>query len=449
MDHASPPQSETTEAPHAGEHLALLAADPKAWCVAIPLLFGALASFRLNIPSHAYFDEIHYLPAARELLGLFGDGGAYINREHPLLGKEMLAIGMALFGDNPIGWRIMPLLCGVLGLAASMRALWHASHDRFATIAYGVLLASGFHLFVFSRIAMLDIFMATALAVAAWQFAAAIRRPEQGRWRLAATGAALGFAMAAKWNAVPLAMVPGIAFLVARFSAGRRRFFTSRRGIPIPGVSLIEAGLWLGLLPLLIYALTFAPGYWLGDAFHPSPLARDGLIAFHGEILELQQQVLKPHTYQSNWPQWVLNTRGIWYLYENVDGAQRGILLIGNPLSMLAGLFALAWCALDGWKARNWAKLAVVIGYAVSLGLWLVAPKPVQFYYHYFVPSFFLLGALALASADLVRSRWHWAGYGLVAGSLAMFAVFYPILSAAPLDGPMSFAKWTWIAGWR
>ena len=134
---------------------------------------------------------------------------------------------------------------------------------------------------------------------------------------------------------------------------------------------------------------------------------------------------------------------------HGVDGAQRGVLLIGNPVTMLLGLPALAWCLVKGLLRGDWARLAVVIGYAVSLGLWLIAPKPVQFYYHYVMPSLFLLGALALSLSDLRRAghpRWAW---GTLAASTVLFAVFYRILSAAPLEGPMSFTAWTWIAGWR
>jgi dolichyl-phosphate-mannose--protein O-mannosyl transferase len=425
--------------------------DPLGWCLILTGLFALLAGLRLAIPSAPYFDEVHYLPAARELVNLIETGhGGYPNREHPLLGKELIALGIWLMGDTPLGWRIMPLAFGTLALFASMRALWHAGRDRFATIALGVLLATGFALFIQSRLAMLDVFMAAFLALAAWQFAGACREPETGRWRLALAGIALGLAMAAKWNAIPLAVLPGLSFFAARWSAGRRRLFLSRRGAPVPGITLVEAFVWLGIAPLVTYALTFLPGYGLGEYLRPSPLAANGLIGLHREILDLQTQVLAPHAYQSNWPQWVLNTRGIWYLYEVVDGAQRGVLLIGNPLTMLAGLPALAWCLASGAWRGNWAKLGAVIGYGASLGLWLIAPKPVQFYYHYFVPHFFLLAALALALSDLRRSaRFGWSAWAVLAGSTGLFALFYKILAAMPLSSAGSFIKWAWIAGWR
>ena len=425
--------------------------DPWLWCIAIPLLFGALATIRLTVPSSPFFDEVHYLPAARELLkiGEVG-GGTYLNQEHPLLGKQLIALGIHLLGDNPLGWRIMPLFAGMIAVGAAMRALWHASEERFATIAFGVLLLSGFHLFIHARIAMLDIFMAAFLALAAWQFAAAIREPETGRWRLALTGIALGCAMASKWNAVPLAMAPRLTFFAARLSAGRRRLLMSRRGVPVPGITLLEAFAWLGVVPLVVYAATFLPGYWLGNAINPSPLSETGLIGFHVKILEMQGSVMAPHSYQSTWPQWVFNSRGIWYLYEFTDNAQRGVLLIGNPLTMLAGLPALVWCLWTGIYRVDWARLGVVVGYGVALGLWLIAPKPVQFYYHYMMPSVFLLAALALTLSDLSRSQqYRWVALAVPIVSLILFAVFFKILTAGELEGPMSFAKWTWIEGWK
>ena len=125
-----------------------------------------------------------------------------------------------------------------------------------------------------------------------------------------------------------------------------------------------------------------------------------------------------------------------------VDGAQRGVLLIGNPLTMLLGLLALTWCLVIGAWRGNWAKLAVVIGYAAGLGLWLIAPKPVQFYYHYFVPHFFLLGALALSLADLRAVGWgKWLAWGTLAASAGLFALFYKVLAAAPLEGAASFRQ--------
>lgn len=414
--------------------------DPLGWSAAITLAFWLLCLPYLTVVTKPYFDEVHYLPAARELLAL----REFTNREHPMVGKELIALGIWLLGDNPWGWRLLPTLFGALALFANIRAMWFASLSRFAALAYGVLLATGFHLFVHARIAMLDIYYLAFLSLAAWQFAAAMRQPEQGRWRLALTGIALGLAMGSKWNALVIATLPGLTFLVARFMAGRRRLLFSRRGAPVPGITLMEAFVWLGVVPLAVYAASYAPGYW----FQINPITQ-GLVFHHQFMLSLQEQVLSPHPYQSTWTEWVINWRAIWYLYEPVDGVQRGILLIGNPLTMLLGLPALAWCAWAGLRHRNHAALGVVLIYAISLLFWVFAAKAVQFYYHYSLPSMALLAALALACDALWRKGLRKLALAPVIGSALVFAWFYPIVSAAPLKGPNSFAVWTWLPSWR
>lgn len=415
--------------------------DPIRWTIGLTALFAALAWVRLTIPTAPYFDEIHYLPAARHLL----EGDKWMNREHPMVGKEMLALGIALFGDNPLGWRIMPLVAGTLALFASMRALWFASLSRFATLAYGILLVSGFLLFIHARIAMLDMFMVSFFALAMWHCAAAVRQPETGRWRLALAGVALGLALGAKWNVLFVAALPGLGFFFARLAAGRRRLLTSRRGAPVPGVSLLEAALWLGLVPVLVYALTYLPAVFIGK----DPMPWNGLIAEHVKMLSMQELIVRPHPYMSRWPQWVLDSRSIWYLWEWADRAQRGVVTIGNPLTMLLGLPALVWCAWAGVWQRRWDALAAFLLYAGALGLWIVANKPIQFYYHYFLASCALLAALALALDALwQRGRRSWALAPLVL-SVVVFVWFYPILSAAPLEGPRSFEKWMLLDSWR
>ncbi len=416
--------------------------DPLVWCVAITLAFLVLVLHRLGTPSKIMFDEVHYLPAARRLIDLT----SRLNPEHPLLGKEFIALGMLTAGDNPFGWRLPNALLGTLGLFAAMRAMWWASLSRSATLLFGLLFATNFLWFVLSRIAMLDMAMASMLALGFWQAAVAWRKGS--RLHLALCGVFLGLSLGGKWNGAPILALPGLLFAWDRWwaLAGRRRAFLIARDMgPVPGVSLLEAVLWLGVVPLLAYFATFAPAFF----YKVQPLTVQGLIPWQSYMLKLQDSVVKPHLYQSRWWQWVFNIRPIWFFYAPWDGAQRGVLMLGNPFTMLAGLPALLLCLWAGVRKGDRLRGAVVVLYIASLIFWAINGKPVQFYYHYTLASVFLMAALALALAGWWEQGRRLPGALTVVLSAMLFVGFYPILSAAALPGKLSYRDYTWLDSWR
>jgi len=421
--------------------------DPIRWCALIACAFLALLMANLHEPSRIYFDEVHYVKAAKVLLSLARPQ----NPEHPLVGKEFLAAAIALLGDTPRAWRIFPALFGSLGLFAYSRALWLASGRAWATVAGTLLLAANFAWFVMSRIAMLDMFMASFVMLAMWMLAGAVRGVGGiggARWRLALAGVFLGLALGSKWNALAAAALPGLAFLWLRARRHGRHFLLATQGPPVPGISLAEAALWLGSVPLLVYFATFLPAFFYAER----PVNPLKLVEYQGYMLRLQESVIKHHPYQSVWWEWVIDKRSIWFLYQNIDGAQRGVVMLGNPLAMWAGLPAVIWCLWAGWKKGRTDAMAAALFYLACIGMWVRNGKPVQFYYHYLLPGAFLMACLALALDRIARrtDRWRWVGPGVVALSLALFAVFFPILSALPLCcGHRSFEFWMWLPSWR
>ncbi len=292
------------------------------------LAFLALCWHRLGIPSKIYFDEIHYVPAARKLLAL-----TRANPEHPLLSKEAIAAAIALLGDRPLVWRIPSALFGAIGLFAFGRALWWTSGRRYAALAGMFLMATDFLWFIQSRIAMLDMIMAGLTMVALWQFAAATRlTAKQARWRLAATGVCLGLALGAKWSVAPIAVLPGLAFLVMRLKAHGWRCFQRTASGPVPDISLMEAAFLLGTVPLAVYWLTFMPAFF----YIKDPVDPLAPIAWHRYMLQLQDSVTRLHPYRSVWYQWIGDWRAVWYLYEPVDAswpARGAVVPVGWPVA--------------------------------------------------------------------------------------------------------------------
>lgn len=433
--------------------------DPLRATLAIGAAFLALALFRLGIPSKTMFDEIHYVPAARRLIELT----SRLNPEHPLLGKVAISIGIRLFGDHPFGWRLPNLVLGTLGLVAASRALWWASGSRRVALLFAVFLATDFIWFIMARIAMLDMAMMAMMACALWQWALAARpqwaERRGGRVHLVLAGLFMGLSLGAKWNGAPLMVLPGLLFAWQRAAAlgliarprslggaarGLVRWLFATRAAPMRGVSVAEAALWLGLWPFAVYLATFAPAFF----YKVQPLTLKGLLPWQAYMWKLQDSVVKPHRYMSHWWQWVLNLRPIWFLYENIDGAQRGVLMVGNPFTMLAGLPALAWCAHAGWKGRGLPALIVVL-YALSLLFWGLNGKPVQFYYHYELAAGFLMAALALMLGTWWDRGNRRPGQIALVLALVLFIGFYPIISAGPLPGKRSFVDYMWLPTWK
>ncbi|WP_188445679.1 phospholipid carrier-dependent glycosyltransferase [Sphingomonas psychrolutea] len=412
----------------------------------LALLAQTLFCYRLTIPSKLMFDEVHYVPAARKLIGLVGPS----NIEHPLLAKEIIAGGILLFGDNALGWRFFSTLAGTATVLGVFAVLW-LMLGRVRPAVFGALFALfNFTLFVQARIAMLDGFMAafTLLGIASllWAMRADATRTAWSRWLLGSI--LLGLAVAAKWSAAPFVAYAGIAFVAVRLNDARARDRSVYAALNAgghrhwPGMAAVPAILTLGAVSVTAYFLTFAPAFF----YHLDPMTLGKLLPFQARMYAQQTQVLPSHPYQSPWWSWPFMVRPIWYLYEPADGAQRGVLLIGNLAILYGGLTAVAACLFGWWRDRSAVLLASAGLWIGSYAVWAVIPKSIGFFYYYYLPSIFLCIALAVALDHFKRGkRWDEAVLIVVLG---LFVLFYPVLSAAPLSGPNAFHFWTWFPSW-
>jgi dolichyl-phosphate-mannose-protein mannosyltransferase len=403
--------------------------------VLLALLIGiaALLLFGIGVqrPSILMFDEVHYVPAARVLIDLAHP----VNMEHPLLGKSLIALGMLIFGDNPIGWRAMSVLAGALTIVGVYSFARHLTGATRAGLFAALFAMLGQLVFIQARIGMLDVFLGMLLVWAGVAFLRAMQGDSRRRaqFLLLASAIALGGAVAVKWAAVPYVALAGMAFLWLR------------RGHPerFGGTSWFAGLTILGCVSIATYFLTFAPAFFYTT--NPMTLAR--LVPFQLEMWGLQTQVLAPHNYQSDWWSWPLMLRPIWYFYEPDQGAQRGVLLIGNPAIMWGGLVAVAACWWAGLRDKAGAPLTAAILWTVSLGVWAVIPKSLGFYYYYYLPGIILSVVLAVAFqhyAAKVKRNDEW----YLVLCVGLFAYFYPILAALALPSERSFERWIWFPGW-
>ncbi|MBD8546282.1 phospholipid carrier-dependent glycosyltransferase [Sphingomonas sp. CFBP 8760] len=398
--------------------------------LSIAIVAQILFLWRLTVPGILMFDEIHYVPAARRLLAL--DGPA--NVEHPLFAKTLIAGGIALFGDNALGWRLFSTLAATAVVTGVFALLWLGTRRLRPAVTGSLCALLGFTVFVQARIAMLDGYMAAFVVTGAACLLWAMHgRPAQVRRRWIAGAVLLGLATGCKWTAAPYVAFAGIALILLK------------RGRPDRwrGMATIPALLLLGGVSVVTYFATFAPAFF----YAREPLTLATILPFQLHMYGQQTQVLPAHTYQSSWWSWPLDLRPIWYLYEPVDGAQRGVLMIGNPAVLWGGLVAVAACAIGWWRTRDVRTGAAAMLWIAGFAIWAIIPKSLGFFYYYYLPSIWLCIAIAVAF-DHWRARvagWDEAYLLLVAG---LFVHFHPILSAAALSSPRAFTRWMWLPGW-
>ena len=417
--------------------------------VALLLGLGAqlLFIFHIGVPTKPFFDEVHYLPAARGLLDL----DMPRNTEHPLVAKELIAAGIALFGDNPYGWRLIPSLFGtatVLGVFALLMLMLR--NVRLAVLG-SLLLVLNQMVFIQARIAMLDVFLGAFIIWAMVMFLwAAHGTLNQIRWRWIAGSALLGLAVGVKWAAIPYVAMAGLAFIILRVRDARlakKPAMAALAGKDQPhwaGLPTIPGLLLMGAVSIAVYLFTFLPAFFYAQ----NPLTLGTLIPFQFDMYAQQTQVLSAHTYQSEWYQWPLISRPIWYFYEFDAGAQRGVLLVGNPLVMWAGLLAVALCLIAWIESKAIRPGFVALLWIASVAIYIVIPKSLGFYYYYYLSSIFLCLALPVTFDLLDPQRKYALGEWFTATALLLFLYFYPIIAASALNEAQSFQTWMWFDSW-
>ena len=134
----------------------------------------------VTTPEKFYFDEVHYVPAARQMLEPVMPQ-PMLNPMHPPLAKQIIALSINTFGDGPLGWRYPGVLFGSLAIVAVYLCGLALFAAQGPAIAASLLAFFNQMLFVQSRIAMLDIF---ALSFSLFAMAAFIhgfrrRRPHR------------------------------------------------------------------------------------------------------------------------------------------------------------------------------------------------------------------------------------------------------------------------------
>jgi dolichyl-phosphate-mannose-protein mannosyltransferase len=429
----------------------LLARQDRILCL---LLFAAAFLLFLpwsDFPNEYNFDETHYVTAAKLLVPPVENW----NWEHPPLAKYLIGIGIAVAGDRPLGWRIAGMVFGALSVAGMYACALAIFRERRLALWTALLTLFNMMLFVLARTAMLDIFL---LAFLVWGIAALSfawdehRPPRQVRGLLAFAGVMFGLAAACKWVGwVPVIFVLLLWFTLRLLQWNGAKLYRAPRAVTNAvtndedwyspalwhGIAWSDIALWMLITPILAYAITFIPYFWLpgeeGTFADMVLLQRDMAIT--------QSLITGYHYYSSQWYQWPFGLTHIWFYFKNTEGWTRAILLMGNPAIFFPGFFAALFCSWIWWRRRTREAFLAVVWYWLLFLCFSVIPRKMSFF-HYYLPAACML-SLPLAylfrsygGPPLFRVAWgRWAYLGI---SVAVFALFYAVLVGLPLPSDFS-----------
>ncbi|TWA94357.1 dolichyl-phosphate-mannose-protein mannosyltransferase [Bradyrhizobium stylosanthis] len=393
--------------------------------VAIFLIAHLALLIGLTTPEKFVFDEVHYVPAARQMLAPVMSQ-PMLNPMHPPLAKELIAASIATFGDNALGWRYPATLFGALAVVAIYLCGLALFAAQGPAIAAALIAAFNQMLYVQARVAMLDIFALGfgLLAIAAFMHGFRRERPHA---LFAVAGALFGCAAACKWSGLfPLGVCIVIVALIRLLQGWRTLFADARpddwyRPDLWPDFRARDAVLCFAVLPALTYLAAFVPLYGLSLS----------------DLIEAQRRIfadntttaIAGHTYMSSWPSWPLLARPVWFLFDKTsDDNVAAIVFLGNPLVLWPALAALVVVLRDVLVARRWDAFLIAAFYFGCWLAWALLPRTLGFIYYY-------LPAATLASLALVYvlrreelPRWLlWAYVGIAAIG---FAVMLPISAA-------------------
>ncbi|WP_249147326.1 phospholipid carrier-dependent glycosyltransferase [Bradyrhizobium jicamae] len=397
----------------------------------------------ITTPDKFYFDEVHYVPAARQMLAP-ATREPMLNPMHPPLAKQIIALSIEAFGDGPLGWRYPATLFGALALVGvylSALALF-ASQSR--AIAAVLLAFFNQMLFVQARIAMLDIFALAFSLLAIAAFIHGFRRQRPQRF-FALAGLACGLSIACKWSGLfVLATCIAITAVIGLMQSWRTRFADGNaedwyRPDLWPDLRLHHLVVCFAVIPAIAYLATFIPLYG------PSP----------SDIIEAQRRIfadntttaIAGHTYQSSWPSWPFLVRPVWFLFDKVgDDRIAAVVSLGNPLVLWPALIAIAVALRDWIVARKADAFLVLAFYAGPYLAWALLPRSLSFIYYY-LPSA-TTASLALVYALTREGAPRWLLWAFVAVGCAGFVAMLPITAAfigtsmATFNRLMLFQNW-------
>ncbi len=391
----------------------------------LALVMGLFARiYHLGFPDTRMWDEVYFPKYAYDYLT-----GKNFFDLHPPLGKFIIAVGIIILGNDPLGWRIMPDLFGVAMIFLGAFAGWYFLKERVAAILLCSFIAADTMMIVYSRSGLMDgmlMFFVLATVLASWR----VERKEQVVW----VAALFGLTVAIKWAAAPV-VIPAAYILW-------------RKGYLRPFIGSLY-------LSVLIYLLIVYAGQIINHTSNPWQAWKDVWLWHLKALHQITRAV--PNTEASEWWGWPLMTRPILFFWNKPSApgeSVRTVLALGNPVIWWSSTAAVLFGFYDVARRKLVLKqpiadhplVPVLLGWAFLILPWVPGTR-IPFVYNYFPAYAFALLALVYWLREIWNLR-PWLVVFFSACALACGLFFLPMAMGLPMSA-QSLNDHIWLLSWN
>jgi len=328
------------------------------------LIYLGLHLLIIGFPRTYVFDEYWYVPSAKRII----QDGVNLRPEHPPLAQVLIATGITLFGDNPLGWRILSVIFGVLSILALYLLVKEISKNEWTAFMSAALLSFEKMFFTFSSLALLDVFFIFFMISSFHLFF----KNEFTRSALVA-----GLGAVCKLNAVLTAPILILYHIFDRFSLSIRVWAKSIRWMKI----VIWTSVFLAAFFIFLY---------LFDRVYTGPDQEmfSNPVNHLKYMLEIHSSKYWPRSDESGPWTWIYSPRN--YYYGNLSIARVPFLEIFNPFVTGLSLVSVPYSIYNLKRTKDRLSLFALIWFSVSYFVWF----PSYFIFSHPLFSFYILATI-------------------------------------------------------
>ena len=382
------------------------------------------------------FDEVYHARTAYEHL----NGLPIYEISHPPLGKTLISIGIAVFGMNPFGWRIVCLIFGSLMIPIMyLFALRITKKTSYATLA-AILLSTEFMHYSLSRIATIDIivgFFVLCMFYAVYAFV-----QEEKRRYLLFAGIASGMGVATKWTACYALFGLAIIIFTWMFLRWRKSGFTkdNRKDWCILVAHCVRCFV---LIPAIIYVLSYIPYAMV----YTDKNLIEHAISNSTYMYEYHSATVFEHPFSSPWYTWVFNWVPLLDEYTVIGSNVTIIACFVNPLVSFLGLVSVIHHIYLGIVKKNKRAGFLLACYFVMLAPWILITRTV-FIYQYFICTLMLI-LMICHSIECLNFKEEDKMIRIIAViAICLFVLFFPVISGMEVSRNYVDGFLRWLPRW-